>query len=206
MLFYIMSVFPKGLAALSLHDALKSSYGDNKSRKKLASAGYKYDSKLSNRNQQVWFNSNDKKLLVNVAGTHNLKDWGTDAWLAAGHLKDTNRYKEAKKTIDNAKKTYSVHGKIDTTITGHSLGGSIAGYIGNKDDKVYTLDKGATIGQKMRKNEMAFRTSGDIVSAMNANSKRMTTLNNPNLKTGISPIDAYTAHNVNNIKNSNIHV
>ena len=40
---------------------------------------------------------------------------------------------------------------------GHSLGGTIAGYIGGKGDTVKTLDKGATIGQKVRSNEKAYR-------------------------------------------------
>ena len=46
----------------------------------------------------------------------------------------------------------------------------------SKNDKVYTLDKGATIGQKTRTNESAYRSSGDLVSGMNANSTRMTTI------------------------------
>jgi hypothetical protein len=35
---------------------------------------------------------------------------------------------------------------------GHSLGGGIAGYISNKNDKVFTLDKVATICEKVRNN------------------------------------------------------
>ena len=81
--------------SIKLYDALKSSYGDKQAKDHLTQAGYKYDSMLSNHNQQVWYNPNEKKLLYNVAGTHNLTDWGTDAYLLAGKLKDTNRYKEA---------------------------------------------------------------------------------------------------------------
>jgi hypothetical protein len=58
--------------SVNLYDALKSSYGDKKSKDNLSKAGYKYDSFLSNRNQQVWYHPNEKKLMVNVAGTHNL--------------------------------------------------------------------------------------------------------------------------------------
>jgi hypothetical protein len=61
--------------SVNLYDTLKSSYGDKKARQQLANAGYKYDSMLSNHNQQVWYNPNDKKLLYNIAGTHNVKDW-----------------------------------------------------------------------------------------------------------------------------------
>ena len=84
------------MSKLTLYDALKSSYGDVQARDKLKSAGYNYDSMLSNHNQQVWVNPNEKKLLYNVAGTHNLSDWGTDAYLAVGKLKSTNRYREEK--------------------------------------------------------------------------------------------------------------
>ena len=89
---------------------------------------------------------------------------------------------------------------------GHSLGGTIARYIGSKNDNVKTLDKGATIGQKVRSNEHAYRTAFDPVSLLNANSKNMTTLpnKNKNLMTGILPIDAVVngikAHNVDSIK------
>ena len=140
---------------VNLYDALKSSYGDKRSQDTLKRAGYNYDSMLSNHNQQVWHNPNEKKLLYNVAGTHDLSDVGTDIWLAFGGLKNTNRYKEAGKTIAEAKRKYG--NDVQTSITGHSLGGSIAQYVAGKNDKVYTLDKGATIGQKTRSNENAYR-------------------------------------------------
>lgn len=190
--------------SVNLYDALKSSYGNKRSQEQLKSAGYNYDSMLSNHNQQVWYNPNTKKMLFNVAGTHNLKDWGTDLWLAFGGLKNTNRYKEASKTLDQAKRKYG--NDIKTNITGHSLGGSISQYIAGKNDKVYTLDKGATIGQKTRSNENAYRTDGDIVSALNANSTRMKTLNNYNKAQGFLPLDILKAHDVDNIKKSNIFI
>jgi hypothetical protein len=188
---------------INLYDALKSSYNDKKAKQQLSNAGFKYDSMLSNHNQQVWYNPSDKKLLFNVTGTHNLSDWGTDAWLAAGHIKDTNRYKEAKNTLNQAKTKYNVN---NATVTGHSLGGTIAGYISSKDDNVYTLDKGATIGQKVRGNEHAYRTSGDIVSLLDSGATRMKTLQNTGIRTGILPLDVYNAHNVDNIRNQKINV
>lgn len=190
--------------SVNLYDTLKSSYGDKKARQQLANAGYKYDSMLSNHNQQVWYNPNDKKLLYNIAGTHNIKDWGTDLYLGVGKLKDTNRYKEAKQTLDNAKLKYG--NDITTNITGSSLGGAIAQYVGNKNDKVFTLNKGATIGQKTRGNETAFRTSGDAVSVLNSGSKRMITLENRNRATGFLPLDALKAHNVENIRKEGIQI
>ena len=190
--------------SVNLYDSLKSSYGNKKSQENLKRAGYKYDSMLSNHNQQVWYNPNTKKLLYNVAGTHNLSDVGTDVWLAFGGLKNTNRYKEASKILDEAKRKYGKD--INTTVTGHSLGGSIAQYVANKNDKVYTLDKGATIGQKTRSNENAYRTEGDLVSLLSAGGKRVKTLNNYNKAQGFAPLDALKAHDIDSIKNAGIFI
>lgn len=185
---------------ITLHDALKSSYNDKKARQKLSNAGYRYDSMLSNHNQQVWYHPDKNKLLYNVAGTHNLKDVGTDVYLALGGLKKTNRYKEADRKLEEARKKYNAS---NVTVTGHSLGGAIAQYVSKKDDQVHTLDKGATIGQKTRTNENAYRSQGDIVSGMNANSKRMTTLNQNSLGV-LNYINPLASHNVDNIEKENI--
>ena len=193
-----------------LYDVLKASYADTATQKtSLGKYGYQRDDDLSNDNQQVYYNPIQNKILYDIAGTHNLSDVGTDLYLAAGHLKDTNRYKEADSKLQKAKKKYGVN---EATVTGHSLGGSIAGYVANKQDKVITLDKGATIGQKIRSNENAYRTSGDAVSLLNAGATRMTTLPNPNraVRTGNPIMDIagniLNAHNVSNIKNNSIFV
>jgi len=188
---------------LKLHTALKASYGDKSALEKLEKKNYKIDKDLSNDNQQVFYNDKKKKLLFTVAGTHNLKDVGTDVWLAAGHLKDTNRYKEAGSTLEKAKAKYN---PVNTTITGHSLGGAIAGYIGKKEDKVFTLDSGYTIGQKTRQNNQSYRTSGDAVSLLGAGGTHTTTLKNPNPSSGNILLDTYKAHDVNNIKDAPIFV
>ena len=192
------------------YDVLKASYADTATQKtSLGKYGYQRDDDLSNHNQQVYYNPIQHKILYDIAGTHNLIDVGTDMYLAAGHLKDTNRYKEADTTLQKAKSKYGVNA---ATVTGHSLGGSIAGYVANKQDKVITLDKGATIGQKIRSNEKAYRTSGDAVSLLSAGTRGMTTLPNPNksIHTGNSVVDIagniLNAHNVSNIKNSSIFV
>jgi len=184
---------------LSFHDVLKNSYAPRKTQiNAFKNKGYVFDSDLSNDNEQVYYNPQHKKLLYSIAGTHNLSDVGTDLYLALGNLKGTNRYKEAQKVLEKAKKRYGVD---SATISAHSLGGSIAQYIGGRKDKVFTLDKGATIGQKTRKNENAYRTSGDLVSLLNANSKHMKTLKSP--KGIYSPLKA---HDVGNIKHEKIYL
>ena len=99
---------------LLLHDVLKNSYAKNKSK---SMKGYNLDEKLSNHNQQVYYNPTNKKLLYSIAGTHNLRDVGTDFYLGIGKLKNTNRYKEADKTLKEAKRKYGVS---SASITGHS--------------------------------------------------------------------------------------
>jgi hypothetical protein len=187
------------------YDILKASYnGSHEQRTSLSRFGYDRDDELSNDNQHAYYNPEKKKLIYSVTGTHRLKDWTTNAYLAVGKLKETNRYKSADEGLKKAKLKYGVN---EASIYGHSLGGSISGYIGGKSDKVYTLDKGATIGQKVRSNEKAFRTAFDPVSLLNANSKHMTTLPNENKKiaTGLLPADAVVnglkAHDVDSIKN-----
>ena len=186
---------------VTLYDALKSSYGNKQSRDELRRNGYNYDSMLSNHNQQVWYNPNKQKLLFNVAGTHNLSDVGTDVYLALGKLKDTNRYKEASRVLDEAKRKYNVN---NATISGHSLGSTIGRYIANKDDKFYGLDGGYTLFQPTRDsggNQHHYRSKGDVVSLLGANATHMKTL-----KSKSSPFDILGAHNIDNIKDENIFV
>ena len=194
------------MSKLSLHKVLKNSYDTkNKQKNAFKNDGFVYDSDLSNHEHQVYYNPKEKKMLYSVKGTNlfSPKDIGTDIYLASGHLKDTSRFREEKNNLEKAKKRYN---PTNTTIAGHSLGATLSQYIAGKNDKVFTLNKGATIRQKTRSNETAFRTQGDLVSALNANSKRMTTLKNPYWKTGIIPLDIYFSHDVDNIKGSKIFI
>jgi hypothetical protein len=192
----------------SFYDSLIASYRNPHEQKtSLSRYGYERDDALSDHNQQAYYNKTTKKLLYNVTGTHNLKDWGTNAYLAAGKIKDTNRYKSADSGLKAAKAKYGVD---SATVYGHSLGGTIGGYISSKNDNVLTLDKGATIGQKVRSNEKAFGTAFDPVSLLNANSKHMTTFPNENKKitTGLLPVDAVIngirAHDVDSVKKQGV--
>ena len=185
---------------LSLHDALQGSYGTNTNN--ITKKGYVKDNQLSNHNQTVYYRPNDKKLLYLVAGTHNLTDWGTDAYLAVGKLKDTNRYKEADNVLTKAKTKYQPK---ETVLAGHSLGSTIINQIASKgnNDKVYSLNGGFTFGQKVsnNKNFHNYRTKGDLVSALSAELPSMKTIVNKDFIH-----DPISSHDIKHIKDEQIFI
>jgi hypothetical protein len=163
------------MSNINLSKVIKVGYkSQNKQQKNMKKYGYKLDKDLSNDNQQVYYNKNQNKLLYNVSGTHNLKDVGTDVYLALGKLKNTNRYKEADETLKKAKAKYNIN---KATITGHSLGASIAQGISKPEDQEYSLNAGYTIGQKTKaNNQHNYRTQGDVVSLLGTGSKNLKTI------------------------------
>jgi len=193
------SLFKKGSSDLNLHDVLKNSYANKAQQSTFGSdKGYLYDNNLSNHNQQVYFHPQDRKLVLSVAGTHNFSDVLTDGRVMAGGLKNTDRYKQAKATLDSAKSKYGVD---SATIAGHSLGGIVASYIGGSNDKVYTLDKAQTLGNRNNVNEKAYRNAGDVASLLGAN--KIKTIGRGNVLTG-GITGALDSHKVDKIKNSGI--
>lgn len=241
----------------TLYDTLRVGYlpSESKQGSEMAKYGYVIDKKLSNDNQQVYYNPETKKLLYNVTGSHTVGDWvNSDLKLALGikknagkpiiergiekllpeswrkgfdrgyenvlgGFKDTDRYKQADETLKAAKAKYA---PAETAITGHSLGGRIVQDIAKSSDKVYALDAGSTIGQSVKggPNRNIFRTAGDVVSGTTAWNPAVKTLANPHTSTILpallsgdvkkvalaGAIDAYNAHNIDNIKGSKIFV
>jgi hypothetical protein len=188
-----------------LYKALKTSYtNDGKEANALSKYGYVLDKNLSNHNEKVYYNPQEKKLLNVVAGTHNLKDWGTDLYLAAGKLKSTNRYKEADRVLKEAKKKYNATGGV--SVVGHSLGHAIASGIAGGADKVTTFNGAETLGQKKRSNVTAYRAKGDIVSILNKNALSRTLPNK--FATSIEPIHNFITnpHDLKNLKGEQIFV
>ena len=71
----------------TLYDALRVGYlpTEKQQGREMQKFGYMIDNKLSNDNQQVYFNPESKKLLYNVTGSKSLTDWvNADAKLALG--------------------------------------------------------------------------------------------------------------------------
>jgi len=194
--------------SINLYDAINSSYGDKTSIRKIENKGYIKDNSLSNHNESVYYNPQSKKLLYNVAGSHNAHDWlVTDVGLALGRLKGTSRYEEAERVLNKAKAKYNPK---ETTLTGHSLSGAIVNGIANKgtNDKVYSLNGAYTIGQQTRNpnsNFHNYRVEGDIVSALGSHSKNLKTIsNNDVIKRGV--VGAFYAHQPRHIKKEKIFV
>lgn len=187
---------------LNLAKVLKLGYANKKKQGKVMNKyGYKIDSQLSNDNQQVYYNPDKKKLLMNVTGTHKSQDYITDARLALGGLKNTQRFKEADTTLQKAKDKYKENKVV---LTGHSLGGSIVNYIKKPDDELYALNSGVTIGQKSRNpnsNAHNYRIAGDVVSGLGANQKHMTTIPSP-----YKTYDPLKVHSMDAIKNEMIFI
>lgn len=158
------------------YTALKSSYRDKGAMERLTQSGYLQDTSLSDHRQQVWYNPQEKKLLVNVAGTHTKHDILTDMQLAFGgfrDLKKTKRAKDAKKTLEKAKLKYE---PASTTLTGHSLGGSIVQSIASKNDKVIAVDSGMPLfskAKKQNKESQIVRAPGDVISILGKGQKTL---------------------------------
>ena len=158
-----------------MYQALEASYETPKQAKeRLKRYNYYVSDTLSTPDIKVAFNPTNRKLLLLGAGTNKLADIGTDAYLATGNLKLTNRYKEAKALLKKAKRAYNVD---SATIVGHSLFGAIGSGIAKDIDKVYTYNKGAGIaGNEYRPNERAYRSAGDVVSLLASGNKNMRTI------------------------------
>jgi hypothetical protein len=188
---------------MNLSDVLAVGYKNQEQQQKYFSDNnYIRDNQLSTADNQAYFNKDENKLLFNVTGSHKVSDFlFTDPLLALGMIKYTDRYKQSDKLLKLAKQKYQ---PTKTTVLGHSLGGTIGGLIGTGDD-VITLDKGATIGTRTRSNENSYRTEGDLVSLLSSGSKRVKTLANTNKNYNLL-LGAYQAHDIKNIKNSNIFI
>jgi hypothetical protein len=117
----------------------------------------------NNAEHGVWINNKLKEIKVAFRGTSNLTDVKTDAYLALGKLKNTDRYKKEDNLIQQLKRMYPNY-KI--TLTGHSLGKEIANTLSSK----YNLEGSGFNGafsftkSKVNPNFTNYRTSTDPIS------------------------------------------
>ena len=190
---------------MSLYDVLKNA----NTPAKLKKYGYEYDDKLSTKNSQIYFNPDNKQLLYIARPTNprDIADLRTDLSLTLGKLKSTKRYIDAENKLKEATDKYKPEKRI---LAGYSLGGSIVSRLGSKGrgDAVYTYNKGATLGQKSRDIETAYRTKGDIVSLASKYDKNVKTLDKTpsNLDYFGQIGQALSSHNLDQLKNNIIDI
>ena len=189
---------------LDLKKGLEASYLNPKEAKTyLSKEGYVYDSELSNVNSKVYYNPDDKDLLIAYRGSKNiLNDWlTTDLSIPFGGLRNTKRYNESLNVYKKAKDKYH---SDQPTLIGDSLGGSLASAVGGTDkkSKIYSFNKGTGLfgnDTNNKSNEVAFRQSGDVVSGISVfNHNKPITLG--------ARMDPLSAHNINNLEKYNINI
>jgi hypothetical protein len=146
----------------NLKNLLSNSYKDKKLQDHQLN-GLVRDDDLSGTRVQVYVNPLTNEAQVVHRGTSGVQDLFTDAALGVGLLKNTNRYKHARKIQRQAEKKYDV-----TDTVGHSLGAGIAEEVGRGGKtKITTLNKPVglhNVNKTVRKNEYDIKTSFDPIS------------------------------------------
>ena len=194
--------------SIQLYDLLKQSYEplNNSSLKKFEDLGYQLDTSLSNKNNKVFYNQAQNKLIFIVKGTNptSAQDIYTDVALSFGRLKNTDRYKDSDKRLKQAKQKYGVSSAL---VVGHSLGAIISKYIAGSSDKVVQYNSASVIGEKPRDNVTSYRTSGDLVSLLNKNTSITLDKEKTNISDAFGSVGrALSAHELDQIKNVDIPV
>ena len=141
---------------------------------------------ISTGESKVAYRASDKTLFIFFRGSQTKADWtSTDPILATGNLKKTPRYTRSYAAVKAAKAKYPK--ARHTIIFGHSLGGALASAVGKekmcKKDRIFTYNKGVGVNnfnplEKSNPKETAYRTKGDLVSALGLMNKNAKTLRN----------------------------
>ena len=119
------------LDAILANDAYKS----KEDRKNVGD--YEYLKEDSDKHTGVYINRKTGKVRIGIRGTADMRDVGTDAYVTAGKLRSSKRFKEEEKKYDKVAKRY---GKENIEkISGHSLGGSLSYELSKKKGVKATL-------------------------------------------------------------------
>jgi hypothetical protein len=186
---------------LNLYDGLKASYKSNEEADQIMKKyGYELNSNLSDAESKVYYHPKTKDLLMSFRGTKNLlNDVPTDAALAFGQIRNTDRFKRTNDTYLKAKDYYD---ESTTHLIGHSLGAGLASAVGRPEDQIFTYNKGHGLfdpATKNKTNETHYRTPTDLVSLLsvfdNENNKYIGFFNPVNY---LGPL---AAHNLDRIEN-----
>ena len=125
--------------------------------------GFRIDKSLSTTDDVVLHNRATGESVVSYRGTvpTNLGDWKTNLRIAHDGAEGTTRYKNAEKVYLSAVKRY---GKENMSVLGHSQGGGISHYIGQKYD-VTSHSYNPAISNKMVLDNEAGMFKGNINKA-----------------------------------------
>ena len=131
--------------------------------------GFTYVPSQSDNENAVYQNSKEKKLVIIFRGSAKLKDLKADLGVAIGRLKNTSRHDNTEELV---KKMKTLYPEYSITLTGHSLGGSLAVSMSSRHNlPAVVFNAGHTIGNDHKDSDIKFYTKeGDTVSMLGANS------------------------------------
>jgi hypothetical protein len=190
----------KGLLQAGKNITKKTSEPSDDSRffAEFSNQAYNKDKKdLNGYEFQTTFNDNldvykkDDKVIFSHKGTDpkDPNDLYTDAKLAKGEIKDTSRYKNSKKFVDDYMRK---NPDVKAMHTGHSLGGKLANEIANDfNHRSIGFNSGASPleNSSKNKNHREFATKNDPISLSNMFQQNVSYINQ---KPGENP------HSINN--------
>lgn len=152
----------------NIKDILQSSYlNPSEAKTKLEDMGYQYDTELSSPESKVFYDPKTNKANITFRGSKRVEDWLIhDPALALGI--PTRRTRQANELLKKVEEKY----KTPVDLFGHSLGGHLAEEAGGnlKSGNITTFNKGVGIKglfKKIKSNQTDYRTSKDLVSALN---------------------------------------
>ena len=187
------------LSGSDIKNMVSSSY-EKKGKKQIGEN--KLDESLSNKKVKVYHNEKTGKATVVNRGTSgSVSDWANNAVYALQGkkaYKKTDRYKQAKRTQEKAVAKY---GKENITNLGHSQGSIIAREL-NKEgltNQVIAVNP-ASKGEKVKKNEVVIKSSGDLVSALVPKGKNVKVIKSK----GFNPLKAHSANIIRGADNEKL--
>lgn len=137
--------------------------------------GYRLDKELSDGKRKTFVHEQTGDVVVANAGTQlknprqRMKDIGSDLAIAFGAEKYDPRFRESERHQRRVEHKYGGKG---ITQVGHSLGGSVANYLGKKSDsvkKVVTYNAGGGLfSDRGSGKSVNYYTQGDVLSNVRA--------------------------------------
>lgn len=127
-----------------------------------------YSQSLSNDEVAVWKQENGQ-LLIAIRGTmfDSLQDLKTDALLLMGKLRTTDRYERNRDHIKSIQTKFPI-----SRMTGHSLGGALAAWIGEELNIEDVVVFNPAVGfDKISPTAVVYHADGDAASALALTSK-----------------------------------